>query len=246
MNGRENNIYYQDKKIVFSDFDAVGRIRMSSLMRITSVMAMEDYADRGCPWAGLVDRGLMFLVAGVHIKVHGDFFENQLVTVGTYEKGVKGAACLRDYFIADENGKHVASAASSWIVCDLENRRILRPTTDRLPWQMQENPRIIDCEDYARISMPADLEFKAKREVRYSDIDVNGHVNNSIYGDIASDYLDPDIFEKGYTDIVITYHKESSLGDTLSIYTKREEGRAVVRAQASGRLCFDLEIKGNF
>ena len=219
---------------------------MSSLMRITSVMAMEDYADRGCPWAGLVERGLMFLVAGVHIKVLGKFSENQIVSAGTYERGVKGASCLRDYFIADENGNNIAVGASAWMVCDLEKRRILRPTTERLPWQMQDNPCIIGNVDYKKIAIPDDMEFRAERKVRFSDLDVNGHVNNSVYGDIASDYIDMDIFEKGITDITITYHKESSLGDTLSIYTKRETGRAVVRAQVGDRLCFDLEVKGNF
>jgi medium-chain acyl-[acyl-carrier-protein] hydrolase len=246
MNGRKNNIYYQEKKIVFSDFDADGGIKISSLLSHTSVMAMEDYADRGCPWASLVSRGIMFLVAGVNLRLHKNIQENEIITAATYERGIKGAACLRDYFFLNGKGEKVMSAASAWIVCDIEKRRILRPDTDRLPWRLGENPKVVDCDDYSRIHIPEGMEPAGTRKVRYSDLDLNGHVNNSVYSGMAADVLPREIFKKGYTGVSVTYHSEASLGDILELSRFVGASRAVVRGKKDGRLCFDMEITGDF
>lgn len=84
----------------------------------------------------------------------------------------------RDFEVKDANGKLKLRAISQWVLIDLHTRRPVR-ITDFLPdWQGLPE-RVWDREfDKGTDFIPTKICVMA---CRYDDIDVNQHVNNSVY-----------------------------------------------------------------
>ena len=61
-------------------------------------------------------------------------------------------------------------------------------------------------------------------DVRYSDIDINRHVNSIKYMEHILDLFSREELERGLRRFEIAYKAESRMGDTLSFYVQRGEG----------------------
>ena len=81
--------------------------------------------------------------------------------------------------------------------------------------------------------------------MRYSDTDINGHVNNTRYADFACDALDMDQLEQGHflSTMQIGYLAECRPGDVLSIQTGEQEGgHYVCGLDREGKSRFEAEL----
>ena len=67
--------------------------------------------------------------------------------------------------------------------------------------------------------MASDLELAGRRKLRYSDTDLNGHVNNACYLDIACDALPLEVVKGGPLKFVsVKYHREIPLGSQVEVF----------------------------
>ena len=86
----------------------------------------------------------------------------------------------------------------------------------------KNNPRDVDMEDVEKVER---VTNEKQFQIRYSDIDSNGHVNNVKYAELALEAVPEDII-KNYTlsRIKIIFEKETKYGDVVTILTEvREE-----------------------
>jgi acyl-ACP thioesterase len=192
------------------------------MLRYTSDLAGEDYNERGLTWQELQKQGIVFLVSRMTLRIHRLIPERETVTIATYERGVEGPYCIRNYMILGEGGDVAVSAKSAWIVCEPASRRILRPSM--LPMPIESHPdRDVDCPDPHRIRIPESTEYAGDRPVVYSDIDANGHVNNSVYADIACDHLPPALLMRPVRDFAIVFRREAKPGEVIRVYRRVDE-----------------------
>ena len=73
----------------------------------------------------------------------------------------------------------------------------------------------------------------------YSDLDGNGHVNNSVYGDMACDVLPMELFEGELKEFAINFVKEAKIGDTITLYGGADGGSRIVAGYIGDALCFE-------
>ena len=81
----------------------------------------------------------------------------------------------------------------------------------------------------------------------YSDVDFNGHMNNTRYPDMVCDFLPPEAMAgKWLRQMSLSYMREAALGDTLSVSrlpVPDREGAFWLRASgADGSVCFEAEM----
>lgn len=60
-----------------------------------------------------------------------------------------------------------------------------------------------------KITVPDCVTELDQRPIRYSDIDANGHMNNSRYGAFAVDCLPESYQDRDFTDFRMNYSKEA-------------------------------------
>ena len=129
--------------------------------------------------------------------------------MATYPRGVHGVSFIRDFDVS-LNGVRAAYATSSWVLLDINNRTLLRPNAiDRLGTIEADLSDMYEIQDRRIKFNTAEMNKTDVREVYYSQIDRNGHMNNTFYPDIVYDYFPNE-------------HKTSDIGKKFSIYYSSE------------------------
>lgn len=124
----------------------------------------------------------------------------------------------RDFTLADSSGEVIVRSISTWIIMDLEKRELVRERKFDYYEADFPNERAID-KKLSRLHMPKDCRKIFEKEVGYSDIDYNGHMNNTKYIDCLMDSLGMDILrEYEPASIEVNYSNEIGPGQRLGMY----------------------------
>lgn len=84
-------------------------------------------------------------------------------------------------------------------------------------------------EDFPKIHVTEEYQNVTEYIVRKSDIDVNNHMHNLNYLDLANEVLSEEIFQEGQLNNVrITYKKEIKLGEIVKCKHSFKDGKHVV------------------
>ena len=113
-------------------------------------------------------------------------------------------------------------ATTSWLIIDLNTRRLVR-NSDLALTDTAENAIETPAE---KVVLPVDIEpeLVRKHPVTWSEIDTNGHVNNVKYVVWAIDAVKPeDIRERPLKELLINYDAEVMPGDVVKISRVRQE-----------------------
>ena len=184
-------------------------------------------------------------------RVHVEFVDapkwRENITLRTWHKGLNRLFFLRDFILTDDEGRERVKATTSWLVLNLETRRLVRD-----PKLMEEGTVCLDnvIETPAdKVVMPKDAEpqYVMDHHVAYSDVDMNGHTNNAMYMQWAMDAVDYDIAStrpvKWFT---INFNHETKPGDIVALYKvvkEEEDGRHVfVEGKVNDQSAFIVEI----
>ena len=108
------------------------------------------------------------------------------LAVETWSTGIKGFKGYREFRVTDAEGHLILTGSSLWIYFNLATRTITRvpkPLAERFPVG-GETPWCADLEKLP-FEEPAEPATAVPITLRYSDFDVNEHVNNASYFDLV-------------------------------------------------------------
>lgn len=168
-----------------------------------------------------------------------------VVELQTWHKGFDGPFYVRDFRMLDADGRPAILATSSWLIIDVESRRLLRREhlEDRLPLDTvcAENAIETPC---GKVLMPGEgMEEIAEHKVSYSDVDFVGHTNNARYVVWAMDCLDYGLLaSRRVRSLRINFNKETLPGEVVEIFRAPVEGGWVVEGRVGDRSSFCVEI----
>ncbi len=141
----------------------------------------------------------------------------QTFQVRTWPRGVARLFALRDFQFFSEAGDLLGSGISAWLILDQDKHRPLRPSPflQTIP-QNTETPVAGDVlEKQANSLMLRELR---RFSVRYSDLDVNRHVNNAAYVRWILDSFDAQTHDRfRIASIRIDYLSETMLGESIVV-----------------------------
>ena len=115
-----------------------------------------------------------------------------------------------------EEGVEVAIVDCRWMIVDTEAGRILRTPGWTMPdFQNDDLPE--ELPQIVHKSQP--LTAAGERRASYSMCDLNGHINNSLYLDIACDALPQEVVEAAPLSFAsIKYHREVPMGQSVQVF----------------------------
>jgi acyl-ACP thioesterase len=214
----DKEVYNKEIEVFFKDCDSNRKMKLSAIMGYASDIAGNDYTDRGITRKEMKSINQVFLLARYHFSFYRVPSEGEKITYKTWEKGVESGYVLRDFEILDSNNKVCVLISSTWIVVDTNTRKIIRPKNFKLR-EINTSDRVLDCEPCGKINFDNEkLNSLGEREVFYTDIDANGHMNNANYGSFAADFLPYNLRDRTLSDFYINYNKEAMLGDRISLF----------------------------
>lgn len=239
-----NNLVFENPyRVNTYEADASGRLSIPGLFNY-----LQDAAARHASMLKFgkeqLDEGNMFWVLSrilVRMDDLPDWEEN--IIIKTWPRGVDKLFALRDFEILARNGKKYGGATSCWIIVNRENRRPVRPAG--LLEELKGNiPEKSSLERYpSKLHETVNTTYASKEfPVRYSDLDINMHVNNVQYIKWIIDSYPLDfILGNRFESAEINYISESVPGDEITLLaTETEENifdHSILRRNDNKELC---------
>ena len=170
-----------------------------------------------------------WIIAKMRVKVHQPIRFDEEVTLRTWITMGSAVVHPRQYEVVDSDGNVLVEATSNWTLIDLVRRRISIPKRVGLTFPEEIcKPGSIEIE--TNFDDEEGYEFVEKRQVRYGDLDVNGHLNNAKYIEWVCDCIGYDVFKEYFVeDISIQFKKETGPNEVLVLEKYCNENIVKVR-----------------
>lgn len=212
-------------RISTSDVDMRKNYKAYSFMSVAQDAANMHASAIGFGYDDLIKENIVWVLSRMHVRfIRAPRWEEN-VAMCTWHKGRDGVFSIRDFEICPEGeDTPLVQATSSWLLIDMNSRKMLRP--DHVLGEKSFTTaldRDAIAEHCGKIVPPKDMTEIHRKEVMYSDMDFNMHVNNAKYMEWALDAMDPALLSSHDMDeYSISFNHEAHLGDTVTLYRHDE------------------------
>jgi len=187
--------------------------------------ATKHAEERGFGYSDMTSQQRVWVLSRMAIEVHEYPKNDTVFIIKSWIVGVNRLFTERHFAFEDENGKILGYARSLWASIDLETRK---PTNLLELYGLSDyihNDRQAEIEPLGKIpALKENFEKAADFIVKYSDVDINKHLNSMKYIEHFVDVFDIDMFrEKEIRRIEINYISEGHYGSKLDILKKETE-----------------------
>ncbi len=208
-------IFRKNFKISAIHLDCHGRVKPSVLLYFAQEVAGAHCVELDLDWQTLAKRNLFWAVIRNRVQVTRLPGDGETITVETWPMPTTRSACPRSTVGYDENGNEVFRSISLWVLMDTETRAMVLPGKSGV----EVNGILRGTELAPPHSIaPKELANSAGRRVGYTELDRNGHMNNTRYLDWVDDLL-PSAFHKEHPvrEFTICYLSEATEGQELTL-----------------------------
>jgi acyl-ACP thioesterase len=202
-------------------------LRLSVLLRMCQDVSEQNLSLLGLGYEKMCADGLVFLLITNRAKIRRMPVHTEELVIKTHPRGVAGAQFYRD-FIVYSGGEPIISVMQTSVAANAETHKILRPK-EFLNYGIFSGEKMPEDERIPKLTVPEDLPLAGERKVRFSDLDYNNHLNNTVYADIVTDFLPGGAEGRQFEEVQINYLNESTLGDTLKIYAGERDGLILMK-----------------
>lgn len=155
------------------------------------------------------------------------------LTIETWPQLPNAIEFQRDFIIKDAEGNTIAKALSGWVIIDMETRELRRSNIVTLNHLDIKTDRAIG-NTFDRLMPEGEKTLIYNRAIRYSDIDLMGHLNNAKYIDFITDsFTVKEHTNQSIKALQIAFSHEALFGDEIKIV------RAAAKNQTSDFIYFE-------
>lgn len=239
------NGYEEKITVKYSEIDQNLAMKPFALLNFLQDIASKNAEDWGFGYSYIHPKNYAWFL----IKYRMEFAEYpsdiQDLILKTEPRGYNKLFAYRDFEL-HSGEKLLARMHSMWSIVDINTRSIV-PVTTAIP----DNPRMAPFEkreddlSFAKIAQITNPSFEKEFEVRYNDLDVNGHANNGNYIVWAFEPLSFD-FRNSHRikTLDMIYKKEAKFGEKLISQVEVKDNKTIHRLQnLDGEDLFLLECE---
>ena len=237
----ERREYSEMMTALDGDSDFRRQLKPSALLRYVEQVSADHARAYGMDRQFFTEHHSAFLVAKTAVQITRRPMRAEKFTLTTACEVFKKGSMKRLTILTDTEGNRLALVDCRWMLVDTETERIQRaPGWETEGFQNEELPEELP----QLVHKSKDLQPAGEWVAHYSLCDLNGHINNAYYLDLACDALPPEVLQAGpVTFAAVNYHREIPMGDTVELlYAPSEEGW-YVQGRHDGRTSFECYLK---
>ena len=237
----EPNFYTETATVLNADADFRSLLKPSALLRYVEQVSADHARAFGMDDKFFQDHNVAFLVGKQALQFVRVPRRTEALTLTTRAEHSRRGAIKRITTVTDAAGKLVATVDCRWILVDRTSGHIMREPN----WTVENFwNETVEGELSLHTHRCKELTSAGECRASYSLCDLNGHINNAYYLDLACDALPPEVLQAGPgTFAAVNYHREIPMGDTVELlYAPSEEGW-YVQGRHDGRTSFECYLK---
>lgn len=221
-----------------TDFGRYGRLKPSAVLCLFQEAATKQAEVMDIGRDAMEQRGVFWAVVRTYYEIIEQPRIYSDVQVRTWPHTPSRFSFLRDYTISSLDGELLVRGTSEWVLMSMETRSFVALS------------EVYEAPDYLLTERNFDKKPRKLRDFDaevlepfvvippYTSIDVNGHVNNTVYADYPFDAINPDA-RHSIRSFQIDYRHEVCAGKPLSIYTMIEDGAILTKGMSdAGEIMF--------
>ncbi len=216
---QEEHVFTESFKIRSSEVRPDGKAKLQTLCDLLQEIAGNHALALNFDVTQLNNNGLTWMLHRLNIQVKKYPGWRETVTVKTWPSGGDKLRAYRDFLVLDEEGNTLLKAISYWLMIDLNNRRPVRMPQEVLDLAPDNVEHALPLKS-PRLNSPTNIETNKVFSVRYSDLDVNRHVNNVIYVEWMTETLPANRLVKK---LQIEFKAECGYGERVMVNTSSKK-----------------------
>ena len=212
--------YQMKMKIPFDMADMNGHIKLPDVILLSlQVSGMQSIELGVSDKAILEDYNLVWIITDYDIEVVRLPRFAEEITIETEALSYNRLFCYRRFTIYDEAGQDLIHMMATFVLMDRDSRKVHAVEPEIVaPYQSDFDKKLIRGPKYESLNEPISKDY----HIRFYDLDMNGHVNNSKYLDwifevMGADFLTRYIPKK----INLKYVKEVRPGGVITSAVER-------------------------
>lgn len=228
--------YIKEYEVKSHEVDCHGSLRLLSLMNTLQDIAVENADKLGVGLETCLQHGLAWVGSNYMVQITRLPQQYERFTIETWPAMQKICSAIRDFAVKDEAGEIIIKASSQWVLIDIVRRRPV-PVKKYFSGYETVNERMIDTDFPKMAELETEKATRTTFKVRFDDIDVNKHVNNTVYPLWASESVACEYrLEHMPAEIELSYKKEALYGETVEVLTVQDgnESRHSILDSRSG------------
>lgn len=236
-------VFEKDYDLRPSDFDQNENLLPSAILDIFQDAAGRHSVVMGAGIHDLSGKGLIWVVVKSRFEIVGKAHMYQTVRVKTWPLKPSRVTFRRECLLSDLDGNPLVRGSTEWVVVDKIKRRI---TLGDGIYNITDDEYLTDLNFEDKILKVSNFEtFDDGFRIlpRFSDIDINGHVNNTKYADYVLDAIIQNENGLNINYFQIDYHKEVLKDDMLRIHIKKENDEILALGKVESDIMFSCRIK---
>lgn len=222
-----------------------GKLNLYSLFNYMQDIASEHAVKLGFGRDDLMRDNRFWVLSRMYAVISEWPLWEDSIVVKTWPNGTDKLFALRNYEVNYPDGRHIASATSSWLILDRTTKKVRRPDSILT----QYNPNLHSINSPIRYaskleSATEDGWISSGFRIKVSDLDVNLHTNNVRYLKWVSDSYNLDFVMNNIPQSAeINYLAESLYDEEIMIKTsiEKENGsfydHSIFRTNDNKELC---------
>jgi medium-chain acyl-[acyl-carrier-protein] hydrolase len=211
------SFFEQSKPVNAYDVDINNRLKLNTLFNFLQDVASThaDSMNLGFKDLYVNDLGWVLSWAKAEIVAYPGFGET--IKIRTWPKCRYKFFSMRDFLIFNQNDKLLFKVSTAWLLINVKTKHV----TDikNLPQQIYYQPDFQALNEFPqKIFIDDERQFLFNKKIRYTDLDINQHVNNTQYIEMILDCYPPEFHKVNHLNsLTISFNLESFYDDELEI-----------------------------
>ena len=213
------------------------RLGLFGLLNILQDIAWNHAAHLGCGFEDMIRRGTIWVLTRQKLTMTDWPVWGDKLTIRTWPCPFAGALAPRQFEIL-AGDRVLGECVTTWLTLDYKTHRPLRFNTTENPFEARSEGLL--AIEAGKIPLREGLEAAATFQVRNSDLDVNGHVNNTRYAQWILDSMPLEAHARFELESYeVNFLAETNVGDEIAV-----EGGKIAHAlwQFQGRRTADGKV----
>lgn len=189
--GKDKTTLAGNYPVSISEIDRQYKLKPAVLFNFMQDLAAKGitYFDEKYSWDELYKKGLGWFL--IRYRVEFDEYPEHIseIEIHTESRGCQRLNAYRDFEAFDKaTGKRLLRATSSWMIVDLRNKSVQNIQNEYPDFPCFEKRE--DDLELRKLRPIGKVDSEKLFHVRYDDLDINNHVNNTVYITWAMEVLD--------------------------------------------------------
>ena len=233
------SVYREEIHLRAKDVDLYRRLRTSELFRLLQEASIRHTEQLGMGRDKTLDKGILWVLTQQRCEIRRMPEYDEHIVLKSWPGRTMHLLFPRHYSMETAEGEPLLKASAIWCLVDAKSRKVVFPE--------KYGVEIAGAETGEEIELPRPIRRMDCTEARaftvpYSYVDLNGHMNNTRYFDLAEDSIPAAAAGEKLRLICAEYSNEAQLGEALQLHWSREGGSYYLEGGAE-KICFRMLLE---